>query len=261
MIRLKVIGIVILTGLLLGATAMKAGQTDTPQELKMNEENEKPLSVEGELDSIVKDGINKAVTPKPAAGHDIKHPDPGLKKTNSLKYKPNTNVGNDNNKPVPAPIQPGETMECGCRDYHFVGFTSQFYKGDLDGIAGAADKCRSEYGEAARMCTTTEFNNRPPSPASVGMDIGWIQPDPVLFVTTLGEFTNQRYFVLDKTGVKVGDNKEFSENGGLYILYHCRQWNNGHAKYRGLVVHCEGGSCWFEERACGLSARIACCEP
>lgn len=259
--RLKIIGIIIISGMLFGATAIKAGQTDTPQELKMKEDNKKPLSVEGELNSIVKDGINKAATPKPFAGSDIRNTDPALKNTDRLKYKPNTNVDNDKNKPVPAPIQPDGSPECGCRDYHFVGFTSQFYDGNLGGIVGAADKCRSEYGEAARMCTTTEFNNRPPSSASVGMDIGWIQPDPVLVVTTLGEFTNQRYFVLDKTGVIVGDNSEFSSNGGMYILYHCRQWGNGYVKYNGLVVHCEGGRSWFQERGCSMSAKIACCGP
>jgi hypothetical protein len=257
---IKIIGIIVIAGLVFDLTEIKAVQAGTTVELKENDVNKKPLSVEGELNSIVKDGINKAVTPKPAAGHDIKHPDPGLKKTDRLKYKPNTNVGNDNNKPVPAPIQPGETTECGCRDYHFVGFTSKTYKGDLGGIAGAADKCRSEYGEAARMCTTTEFNNRPPSPVGL-YGIGWIQPDPVLIVTTLGEFTNQRYFILDKTGVMVGDNEEFSRTSGDYILYHCMQWSNGYIKYRGLAVSCKQSSCWFEKRECSLSTQIACCAP
>lgn len=102
--------------------------------------------------------------------------------------------------------------------------------GDLAGLAGVAAKCRSEYGEAARICTTTELSNHPPDPVSIGMHIGWVQPDPVSFVTTLGEFTIPRYFVLDKTGMIVGDNSEVSSTGGMNILNHCRQWNNGNIK-------------------------------
>lgn len=111
---INIIGIIVIAGLFFGTTAIKAGQAGTPVELKMNEVDKKPLSVEEELKSIATEGVNKTVKTKPTVSHEFKPSTPSATKPDSGSYtfpdsptdEHNTNVVKDVKNQVPAPIQP-----------------------------------------------------------------------------------------------------------------------------------------------------------
>lgn len=99
--RLKIIGIITIAGMIFVANAIIAEQSATPQELKMNELNKKPLSVEENLNSIATEGGNKTITPRPTTGNDDKFSDPKSTKPDSIEYKTNTNVDDEDKRPEP----------------------------------------------------------------------------------------------------------------------------------------------------------------
>lgn len=99
--RLKIIGIITIAGMIFVANAIIAEQSATPQELKMNELNKKPLSVEEDLNSIATEGGKKTITPKSTTGNDDKFSDPKSTKPDSMQYQTNTNVDNEDKRPEP----------------------------------------------------------------------------------------------------------------------------------------------------------------
>ena len=134
--------------------------------------------------------------------------------------------------------------------FHFVGYTTQGYTGDLDGSVGAAEKCRLEFGKGTRMCTTQEFFKVLP-PAGMGNVYAWIQP----VVVAIDTIEDTRHFY-DYSGHEV---RILNEETPISYVTTCDQWSSPRSSHSGYLVYIPSGYLNIEH--CDVPRPIACCAP
>jgi hypothetical protein len=183
----------------------------------------------------------------------------------------NVTVNNDESNPVHVSVQPDGITVNVTTGYRFVGFTSGSYTGDLGGLVGAANKCRDQYGDDARMCTTMDILNSPPAEVCTEPPCmcGWIQPVPATSLVPPIEQVESGCFiygyVIDQSAERCGAYEKRHGLGNILTIWNCCGWTDPTPELGPGMAYCnwqmEGQHSTFYRFNCNVTLPIACCAP
>jgi len=162
---------------------------------------------------------------------------PNVKVTNtpavSVGNTPNVNVVNtpDVNITNMTPIQVKASNV-----YHFTGFSKKKLIGS-SGVAALHAGCQSDFGSAARMCTTKEIF-KTPDLTTVTTGQGWSHP---VVVSEFLNLSNKRVM------------RDFSGLSAITLSMSCDGWSKNTS---GILYSAREG---FQVTNCSVAQRISCC--
>jgi uncharacterized membrane protein len=205
--KLLIVEIIACGGMMFAPAAVISEPAGPPGGIDVNLVNPLPVPVTVEGDASVTGDVNVTNTP------DV-----------NVTNTPDVNVVNDATNPISVKINASDIPQRITSDYMFTGVTSALYDGNLGGIVGAANKCRSEFGSTARMCTTKDIVLFPPNVTSIESSqvVAWIQPVPIDLIS-VGDSPSV-VFLMDYSGLIspiAGENYIHSDEN-----FTCNQWTS-----------------------------------
>jgi hypothetical protein len=143
--------------------------------------------------------------------------------------------------------------------YEFAGYTKQLTGGgDQGGVVGMNALCQQDFGERARMCTTTEWREtkKATQPPPENGRFAWAQPD-IIAVYKIFDDDFIAYLEASYNVFHLAENKNPAD------ILSCNQWRSSDELLSGYgVVDDEETPTYVVLRSgCAEPEAVACCAP